>query len=146
MVLVSFWAFNYTLFQIMLQPVPILWTSTSYTLFLDITIFRFWQLLFPSMFFAPRTHWNIPVLIVLSAKPNRGLYILNANPSTEQGGRININISSVQALSYGGANFCLFIQDDFTGYLWSYFIKAKSDLPASMFDWLQLVKKEISLN
>jgi transposase InsO family protein len=38
------------------------------------------------------------------------------------------------------------IQDVFTGYPWSYFIKAKSDLPDSMFGWLQLVKKEISLD
>jgi ribosomal protein L31 len=30
---------------------------------------------------------------------------LNLNPSTELGGRINIDISSVQTPSYGGANF-----------------------------------------
>jgi hypothetical protein len=69
-----------------------------------------------------------------------------SNPSTELGGRINIDISSVQTLSYGSANFWLLIQDDLTGYLWSYFIKAKSELPASMFDWLLLVKKEISIS
>jgi hypothetical protein len=38
------------------------------------------------------------------------------------------------------------MQDDFTGYLLSYFTKQKSDLPAAMFDWLQLVKKENCLN
>jgi hypothetical protein len=52
----------------------------------------------------------------------------------ELGGRINIDISSVQNTSYGGANFWLLIQDDFTSYLWSYFIKAKSDLPDTMFN------------
>jgi hypothetical protein len=76
----------------------------------------------------------------------KNLKKMNSNPSTELGGRINIDISSVKTPSYGGANFWLLIQDDFTGYLWSYFIKAKSDLPESMFDWLQLVKKDISLD
>jgi hypothetical protein len=55
----------------------------------------------------------------------KNLNKLKSNPSTELGGRINIGISSLQTLSYVGANF------------W---------LPASMFYCLQLVKKEISLN
>jgi hypothetical protein len=60
----------------------------------------------------------------------------------ELGGRMNIDISSVQNTSYGGDNFWLLIQDNFTGYLCSYFIKAKSDLPDTMIDWLKLVQKE----
>jgi hypothetical protein len=55
-------------------------------------------------------------------------------------------ILSVQNTSNGGPTFWLLIQDDFTGYLWSYFIKAKSDLPETMLDWLKLVQKEINLN
>jgi hypothetical protein len=43
----------------------------------------------------------------------------NSHPSTELGGRINIDISIVLNSSYGGANFWLLIQDDFTNYLWS---------------------------
>jgi hypothetical protein len=69
----------------------------------------------------------------------KNLNKLNLNPSTELGGSININISSVQTPSYGGANFWLLIQDDFTGYLWSYFIKAKRDLPDSMFDYMVIL-------
>jgi transposase InsO family protein len=38
------------------------------------------------------------------------------------------------------------IQDDFTGYLWSYFIKAKSELPEKTYDWMKLVQQEIFLN
>jgi hypothetical protein len=64
----------------------------------------------------------------------------------ELGGRINIEISSVQNTSYGGANVWLLIQDDFTGFLWSYLIKAKSDLPDTMIDWLKLVQEEFKLN
>jgi hypothetical protein len=86
-----------------------------------------------------------PNCAICKAK-QKNLNKLNLNPSTELDGRINIDITSVQTPSYGGANFWLLIQDDFTGYLWSYFITEKSDLPDSMFDWLQLVKKEISLD
>jgi hypothetical protein len=44
------------------------------------------------------------------------------------------------------SKFWLLIQENFTSYLWSYFIKAKSDLPDTMLDWLKLVQKEINLN
>jgi hypothetical protein len=88
---------------------------------------------------------NCPNCAICKAK-QKNLNKFNSNPSAELGGRINIDISSVETPSYGGDNFWLLIQDDFTGYHWSYFIKAKSDQPASMFDWFQLVKKEISLN
>jgi hypothetical protein len=49
----------------------------------------------------------------------------------------------VQNTSEVGDKFYLLVQDDFTGYLWSYFIKAKSDLPDTMLDWLKLVQKKI---
>jgi hypothetical protein len=62
------------------------------------------------------------------------------------GGSIHIDISSVQNTSYGGAKFRLLIQDGFTSYLWSYFIKAKSDLSDTIIYWLKLVQKEIKLN
>jgi hypothetical protein len=64
----------------------------------------------------------------------------------ELGGRININISNVQITSYGGAKFLLLIQDDFTGYLWRYVVKAVSDLPKTIYDWLKLVQEENSLS
>jgi hypothetical protein len=64
----------------------------------------------------------------------------------EMGGKINIEICSVFNSSYGGANFWLLIQDDFTGYLWSYFLKHQSDLPSTMIDLLYLVKKELKLS
>jgi hypothetical protein len=71
---------------------------------------------------------------------------LNALPCKELGGWINIKNSRVQNKCYGGAHLWLFIQDDFTVYHWAYFIKAKSNLPETMYDWLKLVKKNISLN
>jgi hypothetical protein len=62
--------------------------------------------------------------IALSKAKQKNLNKLNSNPSTELGGRTNIDISSVQTPIYGGANFWLLMQYDFTGSLWSYFIKA----------------------
>jgi hypothetical protein len=82
----------------------------------------------------------------ISKAKQKNLHKLTANLSMELGGRTNIDISSVQNTSYEGANFLLLIQDNFTGYLWSYFIKAKRDLPDTMIDWLKLVQKEIKLN
>jgi hypothetical protein len=60
----------------------------------------------------------------------------NSHPSTKLGGRININIFSVLHSSYGGANFWLLLHNDFTNYLWSYFLKATSNLPETMVNWL----------
>jgi hypothetical protein len=74
------------------------------------------------------------------------LHKLTAHPSTELGGSINIDISSVQNTIYEGANVWLLIQDNFTGYFWTYFIKAKSDLPETMLDWIKLDQNEINLN
>jgi hypothetical protein len=79
----------------------------------------------------------------ISKAKQKNLHKLTASPSMELGGRINIDISSVQN---GGANFWLLIQDNFTGYLRSYLIKAKCDLPDTMIYWLKLVQKEIKLN
>jgi transposase InsO family protein len=81
-----------------------------------------------------------PNCAICKAKQNN-LNKLNSHPFTELVGRINIDISSVQT-----PNFWLLIQDDFTGYKLSFFIKARSDLPDSMFDGFHLVKKEISLD
>jgi hypothetical protein len=64
----------------------------------------------------------------------------------ELGGRIMIDIVSVHNTSYGGGNFWLLNQDNVTGYLWSYLIKTKNDLPDTMIDWLKRVHKEIKLN
>jgi hypothetical protein len=80
--------------------------------------------------------------VVAKAK-QKNLNKTNLNLSTVMGGRINIDISSLLNSSYGGANFWLLIQDDFTNYLYSYFLKVKSNLPETMVNWLQLGKKEL---
>jgi hypothetical protein len=81
----------------------------------------------------------------ISKAKHKNLHQITTNPSFEIGGKIIIDISSVLNPSYGGANFWLLIQDAFTSYLWSYFLKHKSDLPSTMIDWLYQVKKELKL-
>ena len=38
------------------------------------------------------------------------------------------DVSSIKAKSLGGAKFWLLVMDDATGYVWSYFIKKKSEV------------------
>ena len=62
--------------------------------------------------------------------------------STVKGERINIDISSVNGVSYGGSKYWLLLQDDFTGYLWTTFLKHKSELSDYVIKWVQLLHKE----
>jgi hypothetical protein len=43
-----------------------------------------------------------------------------------------MDISWIKAKSYGVAKYWLMVQDEFTGYIWSIFIKAKSELQEKM--------------
>jgi hypothetical protein len=51
------------------------------------------------------------------------------NKATMEGEPIALDISYVNHPSFGGAKYWLLIQDEFANYLWSFFLKAKSDLP-----------------
>ena len=61
--------------------------------------------------------------------------------ATQKGERIAMDISSIKATSYGGSKYWLMVQDEFTGYIWSRFLKAKSDLPIEMFKLIHFIKK-----
>jgi hypothetical protein len=126
MVLVSFWVLNYTPFQIILHPLLILWTSTSYTPCLDILILKFWQLLFPNT--VSRLEHICPNCAIWKAK-QKDLNKFKSNTSTDLAGRINIDNSSVQTTKalylVTHSRWIHWIPN-----LWSCFIKAKSDLPA----------------
>jgi hypothetical protein len=43
------------------------------------------------------------------------------------GERIFVDISSINQVSYGGAKFWLLVQDEYTDYLWSFFLSTKSE-------------------
>ena len=61
--------------------------------------------------------------------------------ATEKGERLAIDISSVRAKSYGGSKYWLMIQDEYSGYVWSRFLKKKSELPQEMFKLIHFIQK-----
>jgi hypothetical protein len=67
---------------------------------------------------------------------------VSKNQATEKGERIAIDISSIRTKSFGGSKFWLMIQDEFTGYIWSHFLKNKSDLPDVVIKWIHLTHKK----
>ncbi len=67
------------------------------------------------------------------------------NKTSFKGERINIDITHVNTPSYGGAKFWMMIQDDFTDYVWSFFLKEKSQLADVFMKWLNTVQKETKL-
>jgi transposase InsO family protein len=52
-----------------------------------------------------------------------------------------MDISSISTPSFGGNKFWLMLQDEFTGYIWSHFLKHKSDLPPIVIQWIQQIHK-----
>jgi hypothetical protein len=64
------------------------------------------------------------------------------NQASKFGERIAIDISSVKFVSYGGAKFWLLIQDEYTGYLWSFYLSAKSELPDTVISLIKTVQQE----
>jgi hypothetical protein len=46
---------------------------------------------------------------------------------------------------FNSSKYWLLIQDEFTGYIWSIFLKTKSDLPEIMLTWLLQFQKDNSL-
>ena len=48
--------------------------------------------------------------------------------SKKPGERLAFDVSSIKARSYGGAKYWLLVMDDATGFIWSYFLKFKSQV------------------
>ncbi len=70
---------------------------------------------------------------------------LEENKALKIGERISTDISSINHISYGGAKFWLLIQDEFTGYIWSYFLSAKSELAETVMKWMKTFQQEKEL-
>jgi hypothetical protein len=65
--------------------------------------------------------------------------------ATAKAQRLALDISYPRDTSFGGSNYWLLIQDEFTDYIWSLFLKARSDFPDTMISWLHQFQKAISL-
>jgi hypothetical protein len=60
--------------------------------------------------------------------------------SSVPGKRLYIDISSIQGVSFGGAKFWALVVDDFLGYCWSYFLRAKPELKERIVDVVKELK------
>jgi transposase InsO family protein len=86
------------------------------------------------------------VLNVLLAK--FGLKNLGYNEGEEAvmlGERIIIDISSIKQVSYGGAKFWLLVQDEYSDYLWSFFLSTKSEQTEVLFNWIASYQKQYDM-
>ena len=57
--------------------------------------------------------------------------------SKTPGERLAFDVSSIKARSYGGAKYWLLVMDDATGFIWSYFLRFKSQVKDKM---VELIK------
>jgi hypothetical protein len=64
------------------------------------------------------------------------------NVATMKGGRIFMDMSSINVRGKGGNTFWLLLQDEYTSCIWSFVLKQKSDLTMYVWNWLQRTKKE----
>jgi hypothetical protein len=64
------------------------------------------------------------------------------NVAAMKGGRVFMDISSINVKSKGGNKFWLLLQDELTNCIWSFFLKQKSDLTIYECNWLQRTKKD----
>ena len=68
----------------------------------------------------------------------------DTRPTTTLGEKIHMDITSVNYTSFGGAKFWLMLQDSFTSFVWSFFLKQKSDLATTVISWLQVFTKQFN--
>ena len=68
-----------------------------------------------------------------------------APPAKHLGDRIHFDLCTMKHKAYGGIKNWLLIQDEFTKFIWSKFLKVKSDLPQTMLDWTTGEEKKGSM-
>ena len=66
------------------------------------------------------------------------------NKSTTIGERISFDISSIKHISLGGAKYWLLIQDEYTGYIWSYFLSSRTETSNTLITWVKLFQKKFN--
>ncbi len=63
----------------------------------------------------------------------------------EKGEKINLDITYIQTISFGGAKYWLLLQDKKTDHIWSFFLKEKSETADVVIKWLKMIHKEMDL-
>lgn len=73
---------------------------------------------------------------VMAKAKRKKINKINTSRATKKGGRLVIDIASVNTKSLGGNNFWLLHIDEFTKMKWSFFLKQKSDLPETVLKFI----------
>ena len=68
-----------------------------------------------------------------------------ALPAKSLGERVHFDLCTMRHTAYAGIKNWLLIQDEYTKFFWSRFMKLKSDLPQTMIDWLTGEEKKGSM-
>jgi hypothetical protein len=68
-----------------------------------------------------------------------------APPAKHLGDRVHFDLCTMKHKAYGGIKNWLLIQDEYTKFIWSKFLKVKSDLPQTMLDWTTGEEKKGSM-
>ena len=68
-----------------------------------------------------------------------------APPAKNLGERVHFDLCTMRHTAYSGIKNWLLIQDEYTKFIWSRFLKLKSDLPQTMIDWLTGEEKKGSM-
>ena len=69
----------------------------------------------------------------------------NPNKAMNIGERVMIDISSTHSESYGNNKFWLMALDEFSGYIWSFFLKKKSDVATVIQQWIWNIQKQTKI-
>ena len=70
---------------------------------------------------------------------------VNFKLAESKGERLAIDVSYVSTPSFGGCNYWLLIQDEFTSYIWTLFLKTKEELSDKLVPWLCTFQKDNNL-
>ena len=79
---------------------------------------------------------------VISKAKQKNVLKASGNKSTVAGEHLFLDISSIKAVSAGGAKFWILIVDEATDMKWSYFVKLKSELKRKVIDFIKELKSK----
>ena len=88
--------------------------------------------------------WEVCEFCALAKSKQKVLVKLNTSPVEKSGGRIYLDISSIQAVGLGGSRFWCLLVDEFTKMKWSFFLKRKSDMVDRVIPFFKDLKHKFS--
>ena len=83
--------------------------------------------------------------VLCNGKTRKPIPKFSRNKATTKGERICLDITSVKGFSFGGSKYWLMLQDEYTDFIWSIFIKSKDLLPTSVIKLLTDIQKDCEI-